>query len=176
MSTTQQPSSLIELSIEAIELEKAALLLGEDAKEIIEYLDQVRTDLAWKSDSYYFTMERLKNSSQLLKEKADQFLKASRTLDNIQKQMKERIKESMRILGTSEIKGDHMVFKLTENAPRLEIDPSWVPSEYKKEITDFQIDKEKIEADTKQGIIITGVTLKPSFTLRTTVNKGKENV
>jgi hypothetical protein len=170
----QPPSSLIELSIEAIELEKAALLLGEDAKEIVEYLNQIRTDLASKSDSYCFTMERLKNSSQLLKEKADQFLKASRTLDNLHKQMKDRIKESMRILGKNEIKGDHMVFKLTENAPRLEIDPSYLPSEYKKEVIEFEIDKEKIEADTKQGIVITGVTLNPSFTLRTTVNKGKE--
>jgi hypothetical protein len=163
---------LINLSIEAMELERALLELGEDSPALKELLERVQSDLTVKVDSYHFIMERLKVSADMMRQKADEFSRAARTLDNTQKRMKEAIKAAMSIMKKSEIRGDHIVFKLTENDPKVEIDPSWLPSEYKREMTTFEIDHDKIKKEIEQGIIIPGVELKPSFTLRTSINKG----
>jgi hypothetical protein len=166
------PKTLIDLSLEAMQLEKAILELGDDSTEINQFLDNIKENLATKADNYHFTMKRLKYSAAMLKEKAELFSKASRSLDQVEKKMKERIKMAMTILDSNEIKGSDIVFKLSKNDPKIKVDLAWLPSEYKKERISFEIDIEKIEKETEQGIVISGVELEPSYTLRTSVNKG----
>jgi hypothetical protein len=117
-------------------------------------------------------MKRLEASAAMLKQRAEEFATAARTLENTQKRMKERIKTAMQVMQVSELRGHDVVYKLSQSAPKIVIDQDALPIEYIKTTVTYEADKEKISDHIKSGISIDGVSIQDVSRLTVSVNKG----
>lgn len=160
-------STLPEIVARANLLEQALVEAGgELSPEIESMLEEVGKDLAAKTDSYAFFMERLDVQAEHWKAKADAFAKVSKSCKNLKERLNDRIKEAMRELGTEEIVGSDMRFKLSKMAPKLVIEEALLPKEYLMAVTEYVPDKERIKEDLANKCEVTGAKMEEVFALR----------
>lgn len=144
---------------------------GELSPVLEQAFDDVGSQLQTKADSYAFFMERLDTEADFWKQKAESYLKVSRSCAALKARLNENIKFAMRTLNTDEVKGGDVRFKLSKLAPKLVMDEARLPSEYKMIVTTTVPDKERIKHDIGVGIKIEGAALEDVFSLRKYANK-----
>ena len=145
--------------------------------EVEQMLAVRELDLPEKVDGYAFIIDRLESMEDFYKQRAEMFLKASRTLQNSKESLKERLKFAMQELGTNELFGNDVRFKGAHTKGSLVIeDKDAVPVEYKTEVVTTEIDKKKIKADLDSGKEVPGARIEPGYSLRcyTNTNVKKE--
>lgn len=145
---------------------------GELSPELEAVFDGVQKDLAVKCDGYAFFMDRLDSEEKFWKERADQMARVARSIAGLRDRLKDRIKEAMIALDTTEIKGEEIRFKLSPMAPKLVINSELLPPSYTKEVTERVPNKELIKHDIEvAGITVPGASLEEVFGLRKYLNK-----
>lgn len=144
---------------------------GELSPEMETAFDNLGGQLQTKTDSYAFFMDRLDNEADFWKAKADSYLKVSRACANLKGRLNDSIKLAMRQLDTDEVKGNDMRFKLSKLAPKLVLEESALPAEYKMVVTTMVPDKERIKEDLGNKVEIPGATLEPVYSLRKYANR-----
>lgn len=146
---------------------------GEITPQLETWLKEVDTQIATKIDSYVYFLDDISSEATRLQEEARALSDASRSLDRVYEALKDRIKQSMMVLGENELGGQKWRFKLVRsmNGP-IEVDPSLVPKKYEKTTIVKELDRKQIKADLLAGEDVPGATLTESVQLRNYVNKG----
>lgn len=159
-------SSLLELVAQANEIERQILENnGELTPELEGLFDFAEGALVEKASQYEFTLKRLKEASSSWKKEADRYAKVSKSLERIEKSIRDRMKIALLELGRREISGKNTRIVLTETAPKLVIDGD-VPSNYQIQVTELVPDKERIKEHLESGIEIPGARLEGGYALR----------
>lgn len=136
-----------------------------DKKMIIEALKGVDEELSTKADNIGRLYKNLGASIKVLKEEETRLQKRRKTFEKNQTNLKAYLKDCMRQIGKTKIKTDLFNFNLQANTPALMIeDEKNIPEEffYNEKILDKTLLKEKL----KEGLEITGASLKQSESLR----------
>lgn len=144
---------------------------GELSTEIENQLDIFTGNLVEKVDSYAYLIDKLDSESEFYKKKADAFNRMAKSCNSLQDRLKERVKTALTILEKDEIEGDDFRFKLSTSKPKLIIDESILPSEYKMII--YEADREKISKDLAEGKEIPGARFEETKALRKYINRRK---
>lgn len=155
-------------------------LLVENGGEMNEQIEAALISLEdrtpAKIDAYAVVMERMQMESEYWKSKADYYAKVGKACANVREKLRENLKYAMEQLGTREIAGRDVRFRLSPTTPKLVIAESLLDSEYFKTETIRTPDKDRIKEDLKAGKQIDGATLMESFAVRQYANsKGGDN-
>src|SRR5574343_1768889 len=103
---------LYEITLSYQELESELLeLQGELNTEIEEKLNSLSKDLASKTDSIGYILERLERESIALKEKSKQFQVVAKRLEQAYDRLKDYTNQNIKALGVSELQGESYRFK-----------------------------------------------------------------
>lgn len=119
-----------------------------------------------KADNYAVFIDQLKAEIEFFKDKAKEFRAVAKSLENLDANIKERMKYAMEELGKDEIIGDVYRFKLSSAQPRLELDESKIPADFKKTTVTIEADKDSIKQALKSGHNVEGACLVESKSLR----------
>lgn len=138
---------------------------GEITPELAARMEVIELKLPEKIDNYAGLMDRIDMEAEFFKQKAQEYLKVQRGLNNLKDAMKERIKFSMRELKVDEVKGIYERFKLTRLDPKIVIDPGLLTGEYLVEQITMVPNKEKIEGDLLENKNVPGAFLEPVYKL-----------
>lgn len=165
-------NSLFELSVEANRLEELLLESGgELTPEFETWLEQINTHLETKADSYAHVIDKLNANISMLRENAQAYTQAARSLENAQERIKSRIKEALEAMGRTQLRGNRKAFVLSNCPTRLVINEADLDSSYTIIKTDYVPDKERIKAALKDGIAVKGAHFEGGKALRITVSK-----
>lgn len=167
--STSKPLALIVQEINVIEQ-----ILIESQGTIDEQLEALiavnKNELADKIDGYSIIDDRLDFLANHYKQRAEYFMKISAGCKKTQANLKENIKQAMKELGTDEIAGTDIRFKLSKTKPALVIDDEGaIPREYYQSITIEQLNKDRLKDDLAIGPV-PGAQLRESFSLRSYAN------
>lgn len=144
---------------------------GEITDQIAEFLAVKDIQLPAKVDSYAYLMERMDVLAMHYKCKAEYFQNLAKAADKVTDRCKSNLEEAMNLIGTQEILGFDTKFKFVKTNPSVVInDESLIPEEFKIPIFDTQIDKKAISARLKDGIEVSGCSLKQGQTLKKLAN------
>ena|SRR3990167_1156963 len=164
--------TLADIATEAMAIEMALMNQESDfSMEVEAYIIAVEANLATKVDHYKFAMDRFQGSAKLLKERAEEFTRAAKALENISQRLKDRIKEVMLMLDRDEIHGRNYRFKLSPMPDKIVIHEARLSPAYTRQVLTTEPDKEMIKSLIKRGEKIAGVTTEPVHALRITVSK-----
>ena len=169
METKQSLRTLVEISNTV--LNQLIESGGELTPEMEAQLAQVEINLPVKVDGYAAIMERLEMEEAYWKEKAAKFIAVARGCTNVRDRLKESLKFAMSELGTTEILGNDVKFKLSNSKPKMIIDPDTIDKAYTMQVTTTEIDKKRIEEDLKMGVPVQGARLEETKSIRQYVNK-----
>ena len=173
---TKKKKSLFEIVGDSLSIINEMLYQGgEFTEEMEDRFNSIENDLVEKIDNYYALIDRMDNEQKFLKEKSDEFLKASKVMKNTSARLKESIKDAMINLKKDEIIGETWRFKIGKLKDKMIINEKLVAEKYYSEKTESFIDKEKIIADLNFGQKVEGVSFIDNYSLRKTVaKKGKK--
>jgi hypothetical protein len=136
-----------------------------DLPTIQELLDLNQKNMAVKVDSYAAIIDRAKTDEKHFRQKAEGFLIAARVVKRLADKLKERMKDTMAMLETSEVEGEDHRFTLSPCEKRLEIyDERAIPEDFKMVV--YQPDEDRIRAALEGGEIIPGARLVGGTQLR----------
>lgn len=131
-----------------------------------------KNELAVKTDSYAYMLERLELEESYWKAKANDMALISKSLKGLRERLKDRLKYALSNLEEKEIKGDDYRFKLSNAKGKLVIDDEKIISdEYKYQKVSMELDKDKIKEDLAKGVKIEGARIEESSMLRKYLNK-----
>ena len=159
-------------SLPALVLQMSEIVsqIAENGGELSEVLEQAfdftGAELKAKADSYAFFMERLDSESDYWKAKAEQYAKVSKSCKTLKERLNTNIKLAMQIIGTDELMGEDMRFKLSRSAPKLVLDESLLPDAYKMIVSETVPDKERIKAALVDKLEVSGAKLEDVYSLR----------
>lgn len=145
---------------------------GELSPQLEEFFASVSKDLAQKTDSYAFVMDRLDAEEKFWAEKAEQFGRVAKSVGNARERMKQAIKTAMHVMETDEVKGNDFRFKLSRSTPKLVIDQNLLPAHYFMIVNSRVVDKEMIARELEAGHEIAGAKMEEVKSLRKYVNRG----
>jgi len=158
--------TLQEITLEAQNITNLLLeQMGKINEDLEKRLDEVKTNLKTKTDSYAWLLKSLEADEEKFRDRADMFMKIARGLKTFRDRLKDNIKLAMLMLQTDEIKGDDVRFKLSPCAPTLVINEAEIPSEY--QIITYSPDKKRIKEELEKDTKIPGASLVPGVSLRT---------
>jgi len=165
-------STLVELVNQAAEIEKMLIESGGEITEHIqEALSTNQANLPAKVDSYKFVIDKLDSSVEFYKEKAKFYSNLAKGIDSAKERVKDNLRFSMSLLGTDELIGEDIRFKLTKSKPKLIIDnEAIIPDDYKIQIFVKELDKDKLRSDLVTAEI-PGARLEESFSLKSYANR-----
>lgn len=119
------------------------------AKEIMDYMDSNEGYFKEKAEAYSIIVKRIKAAKE---------------------RMKEGIKEGMKQLDLTELKGKDHRFKLSASKPSLIFNEDLLDKNYFVQTIVTSPDKDKIRKDLEAGLEVDGAMLMPSFSLRAYAN------
>jgi len=147
---------------------------GTITPEIEKYLAVKESQLPEKVDGYSLVMDRFEHLEAYYKQRADFFSQVADQCKAVRERLKENIKYAMKDLGTDEVAGFDVRFKLQKVKPKLVVDDeAKIPKEYYKTVITESLDKEKLKEDLAIGKI-EGAHLEESFSLKTYANVPKK--
>ena len=147
---------------------------GELTPQLEEWLAEVEKNISTKTDHYRFLLDRLEANAEAVDKRAKELRAAAVAINNLQENIKARIKRAMTTMGTTEIKGESFRFKLSNSAPKVVVEnEDKVPLTFKREETVWTPDKTKIKESFDIGVPVDGCRIEQGQTLRTYVNKGE---
>lgn len=159
------PIALIEQSHE---LERA---LMESGGELTPHIEAAIMILSNSVDAVSLISERLTMSARYWHEKAAKADILAKSLQNVEKRLKESLKQGMVTSGTKELKGSDIRFVLASCQKKLVIDESGLPDIYKKQVTSYMPDKVLIRDGLESGAQIPGASLEGGWQLREYSNR-----
>jgi hypothetical protein len=159
--------TLQSLAVEAAEISMLLMACnGELSPELEKRLDVNAQLLLQKTDNYNFIIESIESAAAQMKRRKDAFAIQEKRLTNERDRMWNRIKLAMKEMDRTEIRGRYYRFQLQRSKPKLIIDESLLPDQFKMIVQETKPDKAKIEAVLAEGLEIPGVTLEESGTLK----------
>ena len=165
LAITAQANSIAERLIESG---------GEIDPELESALAVNQKDLAVKVDSYAIIMDRFDFEIDYLKAKAQEFTDAAKVLANAQDRIKSNLKQALSLMGETEIEGESYKFKLSPSKPKLVIEESQLPQEFKMQDIKWVPDKAQIHDALTAGFNVPGAHLEPVNQLRKYVVKASK--
>jgi hypothetical protein len=157
--------------IETNNIEQMLIESGGELTEAIEQALAVRDlELVEKVDGYQHIIERFFSLEAHYKERAEFFARISKQCAGVQDRLKNNLKYAMQEMGTTELIGVDVKFKLTPTSGSLVIDDAdMVPVEFKSEVVETVIDKKKLKDAAASGNV-PGAHVEPGFSLRMFAN------
>lgn len=148
---------------------------GQLSPELEKALVEIDVKFPIKIDGYAVIMERMEMESDYWKQKAEFYSQIAKGCMAARERLKESLKFAMEQLGTDELKGIDVRFKLSRTKPRLVINEDLLESGYLVATTVSMPDKKRIEQDLKDGLMIDGAMLMENKSLRAYANKGTKD-
>jgi hypothetical protein len=140
---------------------------GEIGPELEAMLAQIDISLPEKIDDYDFRIERMEIISEFYKRKASFYIKLADSAAAAAKRCKDNLKAAMITLGTDEIEGNDVRFKLSASNPSCVIEnESKIDDCYKIIETSVKIDKKRIIEELKLNLPVFGARLEYGKSLR----------
>jgi hypothetical protein len=146
-------------------------LSGETTEITEKWWMEIENNLASKVDSYSSMEMMLADRAAAQRAKANKFMDAAKSLENMHERLRERIKEAMRIKGTMELRGNDYYYRLAARAPKLVIDELYLPNCYRETMTIYQVNKDRIKEELQKGFKVDGARLESVFSLTCAINK-----
>lgn len=161
-------------SLFEILMEEGGEITSVETESIVDgWMKEITSDLALKADGYKYKMDTLEVTATQLKAEAEKIEKAAKTLQNISKSLKDRMKFAMQELGVDTIEGNKFKYKLQSVKPSVVItDEAALPAIYTRTKTEILPDKIAIGEALDQGIEVPGVKRVENFTIKTSIKKG----
>lgn len=169
MSESKSLLSIVDTatSIERLLLESG----GELTSEVEAALEITETALPEKIDSYSLILDRFGSIEKFYKEKAEFYSRLSKQFGAAQDRLKDNLKLAMTKLGTDELVGFDVRFKLQNSNPSVVIEnDAAIDGKYKITETITKTDKKKLAEDLKAGFPVEGARLERGTSLRTYAN------
>ncbi len=168
----QENKSLMALVDQASELEKALIESNGEVTEAIAALLEVNElHLPAKVDGYAFFIDRMDSVETFYNEKAAMFLKLAKSAAAVAARCEFNLKAAMLTLGTDEITGFDVKYKLVKSNPACIIeDDNKIDGSYKITETITKVDKKRIAEDLKLGVPVEGARLEYGQSLRRYAN------
>ncbi len=145
---------------------------GELSEELERALTTLDVKLPAKVDGCAVALERLEMYEEYWKAKAKQFNAIAKGLSSARDRFKDYLKTQAEALGTTELVGNEVRFKISNSNPKLVVDQLNLSSEYLIEKVVVEADTERIKEDLKAGKVIEGAKLETSKSIRVYANKG----
>lgn len=142
---------------------------GELTPEIEQELTVHQELLAAKADRYDFILQHLESEEAHWKAQADRFARVARVCSAARERLRASIKGAMQQMGVTEITGESVAFKLTNNAPKLVLNETALDKEYVVETIVREPNKDKIKGALKEGKEVIGAHFEPVVALRVSV-------
>lgn len=135
-------------------------------KEIIEKaMKEVSEDIEEKAENYAIIMKNLEAEAEALEKEEKRLAARKNSLRNRNKILKDNLENSMKATGKTKFKTKLFLFNIAKNPPGLDIeDEELIPDKYI--VYTKSAVKKAIIDDLKQGVIIQGVKLKQTESLR----------
>jgi len=168
MNETKTPSkTLIQLHNELQWVETAIQKAeGELTPATEQELDEKLLALCEKVDAYQVVMDKLSSRSQMFSDEAKRLSAYSKTIDNVQKSLKERLKFVLSQREDRSLQGEFIRFYLSDGKPALEIDETALPKEFQQADIVYKPNREKIEKTLSEGKAVPGVSIRSVVQLR----------
>lgn len=145
---------------------------GELTPDLEKALSMVEIEVPAKIDQYVEVLDRLDMEEVYWKSKAKERTAIAKGCANASKRLRDTLRSTMKVFDFKEIFGNDYRFLLTTSAAKLVVEnESLIPQEFKMQVTEWVLDKEKIKSALKDKIEIPGVSLEQKGTLRKYVNK-----
>lgn len=153
---------------QAAELEKQLLMSGgEITPEIEALLEAKEIHLPHKVDNYAGIMDRMDTVASFYKAKAEMYLRMAKAATNVSDRCSYNLKTAMQAIGSDEITGVDMRFKLVNSNPACVVeDEALIDASYKIIETITKLDKKRIVEDLKLGVPVAGAKLERGQSLR----------
>jgi hypothetical protein len=160
-------------SLEELLLEIGGELSSEEIETIVAgWMSEIQSGMAAKVDTYKYKMDALDVAAKGLKETADKFTQAARSMSKVADSLKERMKDAMISLETKSLEGNLFAFKVSETKPSVVVNEDLLPAEYMREKITLEPDKDKIRQTLESGLEVPGAGLRVSYRITTSIKKG----
>lgn len=141
----------------------------EEADEITEELeemaDNLNVEIEEKCDNYGKMIRNLEADVEAFKNQEKIFNEKRKSAENKVKWLKQNLQASMELQGRKKVKTDLFNFNIQKNAPSLEItDENNIDDSYYR--IERILNKRELLNDIKEGLIVDGVELKQTESLR----------
>jgi hypothetical protein len=141
----------------------------ESADEVTEKMqemaDNLNVEIEEKCDNYAKMIRNLEADVEAFKNQEKIFNEKRKSAENKVKWLKQNLQASMELQGRKKVKTDLFSFNIQKNAPSLEItNENNIDDSYY--VIERKLNKRELLNDIKEGLIVDGVELKQSESLR----------
>lgn len=137
----------------------------EVTEEMQEMADNLNVEIEEKCDNYGKMIRNLEADVEAFKNQEKIFNEKRKSAENKVKWLKQNLQASMELQGRKKVKTDLFSFNIQKNAPSLEItSENNIDDSYY--IIERKLNKRELLNDIKEGLIVDGVELKQSESLR----------
>lgn len=137
----------------------------EITEEMQEMANNLNVEIEGKCDNYGKMIKNLEADVEAYKNQEKIFNEKRKVAENKVKWLKQNLQASMELQGRKKVKTDLFSFNIQKNAPSLEItsEDNIDDSYY---IVERKLDKRALLGDIKEGLIVDGVEIKQTESLR----------
>lgn len=137
----------------------------EVTEEMQEMADNLNVEIEEKCDNYAKMIRNLEADIEAFKNQEKIFNEKRKSAENKVKWLKQNLQASMELQGRKKVKTDLFSFNIQKNAPSLEItNENNIDDSYY--VIERKLNKKELLKDIKEGLIIDGVGIKQSESLR----------
>lgn len=139
--------------------------VDEVTEEMQEMADNLNVEIEEKCDNYGKMIRNLEADVEAFKNQEKIFNEKRKSAENKVKWLKQNLQASMELQGRKKVKTDLFSFNIQKNAPSLEItNEKNIDDSYY--IVERKLNKRELLNDIKEGLIVDGVELKQTESLR----------
>ena len=136
---------------------------GEVNLNAVETLDSLEVEAKEKGIAIATYIKNIDADRKAIEEAKKAMAERETALDNRVKYLTQYLQLNMEKFGITELSCPYFVVKLKKNPASVDdYNPSLIPDEYKRTVTEVKLDKRKILEDLKQGVVIPGAAIKQS--------------
>lgn len=137
----------------------------EITEKMQEMADDLNVEIEEKCDNYAKMVRNLEADVEAFKNQEKIFNEKRKSAENKVKWLKQNLQASMELQGRKKVKTDLFSFNIQKNAPSLEItNENNIDDSYY--VIERKLNKKELLKDIKEGLIVDGVELKQSESLR----------
>ena len=137
----------------------------EVTEEMQEMADNLNVEIEEKCDNYGKMIRNLEADVEAFKNQEKIFNEKRKSAENKVKWLKQNLQASMELQGRKKVKTDLFSFNIQKNAPSLEItNEKNIDDSYY--IIERKLNKKELLSDIKEGLIVDGVELRQTESLR----------
>lgn len=138
---------------------------GEVLIDVYEELEKLNVKRDEKIINIARYIDNLKRESDLIKDKVAVLTARAKSKEKQADRLKTYVLDSMQKMGTTKIEDATVSVRLNTSKAVKPIDEKLVPEQYLRTTVKVELDKKKILADLKQGIVIAGVELGENYSI-----------